>query len=72
MSVRLSAMLVMLGFVWPVASWAVGPTVAVESGMLAGEANGSIWVFTPVRCNCGGAVFAREPGAPLALCGKGQ
>jgi para-nitrobenzyl esterase len=43
--IRLSAMLVMLGFVWPVASGAAGPTVAVESGALAGEADGSIWVF---------------------------
>ena len=47
MSVPLRAVLALVILVCvPPATWAVGPTVTVESGVLAGEFNGSVRVDT--------------------------
>jgi para-nitrobenzyl esterase len=67
MRIRLSTMLLMLGFVWPASSWAAtGPTVTVESGRLAGEANGSISTFKgiPYAAAPVGELRWRAPKSP--------
>ena len=67
MRVRAAAILIMLGFMCvPVASWAAVPTVTIESGSLAGEANGSVWVFrgVPYAAPPVGELRWRAPKSP--------